>query len=170
VISRSYARVRELLCAARMRTSPSRALAVAAALAGCGYEPSSFSFVARPAEATRATIGCLDLAITPQSPLASAHAVLAYEFGNRCDHPAVIDLGTATVVGHDAAGQVHPLVPHDPDGEIRPAWLDGRSRGRERIAYPSGIALSDICVDAAGIVREVPARWLCVVAGEGAGS
>jgi hypothetical protein len=150
-----------------MRIANSRSLAVAVALVGCGYEPSSFSFVARPAEATRATVGCLDLAITLESPLAFArHPVLAYEFGNRCDHPAIVDLDTV-VVGYDTRGRLHTLQPYDPAREIRPALLDGRTRGRERIAYPTGIALIDVCIDAAAIIRENPAQWVCVSAGAG---
>jgi hypothetical protein len=140
-----------------------RVVVAACALVGCAYEPSSFSFMTRPT-GTRATIGCLDLAIAPRAAVSpERHPVLAYEFGNRCDSPVVVDLASMPVVGRAADGQSYALAPYDPHGEIREAVLDGRSYGSERIAYPSSVELIDVCVDAAAIARQTPAQWLCVM-------
>lgn len=142
----------------------SRVVVAACALFGCAYEPSSFSFMNHSTGA-RATIGCLDLAISPRAPTSPArHTVLAYEFGNRCDVPVVVDLAAMSVVGRTAEGQTFTLSPYDPAREIRAALLDGRSYGTEQIAYPSQSALVDVCVDAAAIARRGPPRWLCVMA------
>jgi hypothetical protein len=141
----------------------SRCAVAAVVLAGCAYEPSTFTFMTRPSQGTRATIGCLDLAIS-SGPTAGV-PILAYEFGNRCDRSTVVDLGRARVVGYSATGAVYPLAPYDPRGEIRPALLDGRDRGRERIAYYTGVNVLDVCVDVAAIAGETPAQWLCLRTG-----
>lgn len=138
-------------------------MVAALVLGSCAYGPSSFSFMERPWAGTRTTIGCLDLALTPRERQApERHAVLAYEFGNRCDVPVTVDLSSARVVGRDSNGSEHLLAAFDPDLEIRPAVLDAYAQGRELIAYPSGVKLVDICVDAAALTHQAPAQWLCV--------
>ena len=142
-----------------------RSLAALAAclLTGCGYKPSSFSFHSQPVRGASATVGCIDLAITPHPEvLPDRSTVLAYEFGNRCDRPTVIDLSTAPVVGRAADGRMYSLAAYDPAREIRPAMLDGRDHGRELIAYPADVDLIDVCVDAAALVHQAPPQWLCV--------
>jgi hypothetical protein len=145
------------------RRDGARLVVAAVVLGGCAYAPSSFSFMDRPWAGTRATIGCLDLALTPRErAMPDRHAVLAYEFGNRCGVPVTVDLASARVIGRDSHGREYSLAAFDPDLEIRPAVLDGYAQGRELIAYPSGVTLVDICVDGAALTHQVPPSWLCV--------
>jgi hypothetical protein len=136
------------------------AIAVAAALsvAACAYEPGTFRFANRSPAETRATIGCLDLAVSarPAPP-----PIVAYAFGNRCDHPVVVDL-TARPIARAVDGAAYVLAAFDPDEELRPAQLDGRARGHEAIAYPTAVALAEVCVDAAAIASTTPPSWVCV--------
>ena len=88
-------------------------------------------------------------------------SVLAYAFGNRCDHPAVVDLARVSVLGRTVDGREVTLAAFDPRHELRAVALDGRSSGREAIAYPSTVPLAEVCVDAAAIAHESPERWLC---------
>ena len=70
-------------------------------LGGCAYQPGSFAHVARDFHGQRATVGCLDVAVERRTDVAVG-PVLAYQFANRCDHAATIDLGAAVVVGRSA--------------------------------------------------------------------
>lgn len=134
-------------------------------LAACAYEPGSFRFGTRTAEpagpppgpTSRTTIDCLDLAVSARA----APPVVAYAFGNRCDHPVVVDL-TARPIARAVDGAAYVLAAFDPDEELRPATLDGRARGHEAIAYPTAVALAEICVDAAAVASTTPPSWVCV--------
>ncbi|HEX7838157.1 MAG TPA: hypothetical protein VF469_11870 [Kofleriaceae bacterium] len=130
------------------------------ALVGCAYEPGSFSSSSQTFTGQRVTVGCLDLAIERRADLAIG-PVLAYQFANRCDHPTIVDLGAATVVGRDPQGTDTALRPYDPRGELQPTALDGRNVGTEALAYPAARAMPQICVDAAALARQGRPRWLC---------
>jgi hypothetical protein len=132
------------------------------ALAGCAYEPGSFHSISQPFSGHELTIGCIDIAIDRRADLPSGDAVVSYSFGNRCDHPAVVDLAKAKVFGRSDDGSRIDLVAYDPRHEIEALWLDGRAVGREAIAYPSESPLSEVCVDAASIAREGTVQWLCL--------
>jgi hypothetical protein len=135
-------------------------------LAGCGYQAGSFHAPGYAFGPARATIGCVDVAIERRTGLGepTKSAVLAYAFGNGCDHPAMVDLAAARVVGHDAHGQPVTLTAYDPDREIRAALLDGRTVGHEAIAYSAEVAVGDVCVDVAAIAHGEGERWMCVAA------
>lgn len=130
------------------------------ALVGCAYEPGSFSSPSQKFTGQRATVGCLDLSIERRADLAIG-PVLAYQFANRCDHPTIVDLGAATVVGRSRQGTDTALVPYDPRGELQPTALDGRNVGAEALAYPADRAMPQVCVDAAALVHQDRPRWLC---------
>jgi hypothetical protein len=134
-------------------------------LIGCGYQPGSFHAPGYTFGPARATIGCVDVAIERRTGVdgePSRSAVLAYAFGNGCDHPAMVDLGAARVVGHDAHGQPVTLTAYDPEREIRAAMLDGRTVGHEAIAYSAEVVVRDVCVDVAAIAHGDGERWMCV--------
>jgi hypothetical protein len=135
-------------------------IALAWVLAGCAYQPGSFTYSAHDFTGQRATVGCLDIAIERRAD-ASIGPVLDFQFANRCDHAAVVDLGAVAVVGHGPDGGEIALRPFDPRAELHPAALDGRSVGTEALAYPSARAVPQICADAAALVHASPPRWLC---------
>src|SRR5688572_558692 len=114
-----------------------RAAVLSVALIGCAYSPGSFSHFRQGFPGQRTTVGCLDVAIERRPDLIGGGTVLAYEFGNRCDRPAIVDLSRVTVVGRTYEGEQHELRAFDPSAEIRPLKLDGRLAGREAIAYPA---------------------------------
>jgi hypothetical protein len=131
-------------------------------LVACGYQAGSFQWPTYSFGPARATIGCVDLAIEQRAVAAGDNAVLSYAFGNGCDHPAIVDLAAARVIGRDAAGQPVALAPYDPERVIRAAMLDGRAAGREAIAYTASAEVHDVCVDVAAIAHGEGERWLCV--------
>ncbi len=142
-----------------------RAIVIAAGLAGCVYQPGSFTSASATFAGQQATLGCLDLALERKPDLPDGLAVVSYVFGNRCDHPAVVDLASVAVVGHTADGSRLELAAYDPHHEISVMRIDGRVVGREAIAYPSDAPLTDICVDAGMIAHASMAYWLCLAGG-----
>jgi hypothetical protein len=138
-----------------------RAAVLSVALTACAYSPGSFSHYRQDFPGQRTTVGCIDLSVERRPDLSTGGTVLAYEFGNRCDHPAPIDFGQVKVVARTYDGTDLSLAPYDPDWEIRPMRLDGRTTGAEAIAYPAEQRLAEVCVDAASLTHEAPARWLC---------
>lgn len=134
----------------------------ACVLSGCAYQPDSFSYFGDRFAGQRTTVGCLDISVERRREGVDGHTVLAYEFGNRCDRPAVVDLAKAGVVGRTTYGRDVKLVAFDPRAEIRATRLDGRAVGSEAIAYTGSVAVSRICVDAASITHMSPAVWLCL--------
>lgn len=134
-------------------------IALLCALVGCAYEPGSFHYT-QDFAGQRATVGCIDIAIERRADL-SMGPVLAYQFANRCDHQAVVDLGGVAVLGRNDQGIDVALRPFDPHGELHPAALDGRAVGAEALAYPSPQFVPQLCADVALIGHQQPARWLC---------
>jgi len=130
-------------------------------LASCAYQPSSFSSERDPFRGQRATADCLDVAVERQHAATAGATVLAYGFGNRCDRPVIVDLASANVIGRRTDGSSVVLRPYDPRREIKPLWLDGRSMGREALAYETGTDFVDICVDVGSIARAQVSPWLC---------
>ena len=125
-------------------------------IAGCAYRPGSFAWF----EGTRVSLGCLDLAVHRRQDMPIG-PVIEYQFGNRCDHAATVDLGALVVQGRAADGSEVELRPYDPEAEIHPVTLDGRAIGGEALAYPSEVAIAEVCVDVAPLVPAAPARWVC---------
>ncbi len=133
---------------------------VLASLAGCAYKPGTFAHANRVFPGTRATIGCLDIAIDRRVDMGKS-AVLEYHFGNRCDKPAMVDLAYVHVIGRTDDGAEHELAPYDPERALMAMPVDGRYAGGEALAYPSDQPLIQVCVDAASVAQRTPARWLC---------
>lgn len=135
--------------------------ALALAVAGCAYQPGSFVRDTQPFPGVHATISCLDIGIDRRPDLELGQAVLAYAFGNRCDHAAVVDLADVAVVARDAAGHAVALRAFDPRHQLEALPLDGRSTGEEAIAYFGVAPGADVCVDTASIAHESPPQWRC---------
>ena len=138
-------------------------VALVCALVGCAYQPGSFAHAQHDFVGQRVTIGCLDVAVERRADV-SIGPVLRYQFGNRCDHPALIDLGAARVIGRNPQGADVALRPYDPRREIRPAEIDGRGVGAEALAYASDRPMLEVCADAAALAHASPPRWLCFAA------
>jgi hypothetical protein len=130
------------------------------ALVGCAYRPGTFATVGSTFPGQRATVGCLDIAVERRTDLTWG-AVVGYQFANRCDRPAPVDLAHAVVVGRTVDGIEVDLAPYDPEHELAALDLDGRTVGREAIAYASEVALAEVCIDAASVARGDQAQWLC---------
>lgn len=140
-------------------------VAIGLTLAGCAYQAGSFRTAAHPFAGAHATVDCLDIAVERRADLATGDVVVSYAFGNRCNHPAVVDLADVAVVGRTDDGRSVTLAAFDPRHEIQSLQLDGRATGQEVIAYPSDAPLHDLCVDAASIAHVSPARWMCFPTG-----
>ena len=138
-----------------------RAAVLSVALVGCAYSPGSFSHFRQDFPGQRTTVGCIDLSVERRPDLTSGGTVLAYEFGNRCDHPAAIDFSQVKVLARTYDGKDLTLEAYDPDFQIMPLQLDGRATGAEAIAYPADERLAEVCVDVASLTHVTPARWLC---------
>lgn len=133
-----------------------------AILVGCAYRAGSFASWGHDFDGRRTTVGCIDLSIDRRADHFGA-PVLAYDFGNRCDQPVVIDLETTLVVAKTTQGDV-PMVPFDPDREIRSLPVDGRSVGAEAIEYRTAVEGANvlaICVDAGSVVGISTPDWQC---------
>lgn len=142
------------------RVAPLQRLLVGSlVVAGCAYQPDTFSYAREPFKGVYLSVQCLDLAISHRRE--SAHDVIAYQFGNRCDQPALVDLAAAHVTGDTGDGDVIDLYAFDPMREVRALLLDARAVGREAIEYPSGTPLQNVCVDAASVAHVTPPSWIC---------
>jgi hypothetical protein len=130
-------------------------------VAGCAYKAGSYGYMSNGFPGQRVTVGCLDLSVSRLADTADG-AVLQYQFGNRCDRAARVVLPVMTK-GRTSDGQEKALVAYDPDGEIVPRELDGRSFGSETIEYraESGDPVAEVCIDVARIVEITTPRWLC---------
>jgi len=138
-----------------------------AILAGCIYHPGSFEDpVGTSFPGTRATVGCLDVAVAAAKDDRATGPVIEYSFGNRCDHRVVVDLRGVRAVGRDATGQTRELRLFDPDAEVKPAELDALVAASEQLEYldRDGAALLSVCVDIGGVESDTPRReqWICV--------
>lgn len=136
-------------------------------LAGCAYQAGSFDSSLQRFKGQQATIDCLDVAIERRHDLADGAAVVGYAFGNRCDHPTVVDLAAVAVVGRTADGRQMELAAYDPRHEISTLRLDGRAVGREALAYPTDVPLAEVCIDAGTIAHGATAHWMCLSSQEG---
>lgn len=137
-----------------------RARVLVVLFASCGYQPGSFHSALQSFTGEHATVGCLDVSIERRRDLPNGDVVVAFAFGNRCDHPTLVDLAAAVVRGR-AAERTIDLAAIDPRREITVQQLDGRAVGNERIAYASEEAVHEVCVDAASIAHAEPAVWSC---------
>jgi hypothetical protein len=157
--------VSELLCGQSMSAGTRhldrchRFLIGSLLLASCAYKPNSFQAANMPFRGFYLSVDCLDLGIAHRKR--SDSDVIAYEFGNRCDKPVVVDLAAARVIGQTQDGEEVALYAFDPLREIRSMRIDARASGRESVEYPSNGKLERVCVDAAAIVHATQARWIC---------
>jgi hypothetical protein len=139
-----------------------RVLAATVLLAGCGYQSGSFDSPVRQFSGSLITVDCLDIAIDRRPDLPDGHAVVSYTFGNRCDHPVLIDLSQVAILGRDWEGKSFELAAYDPRHEIEALRIDGRAVGGEAIAYERDESPKQICIDAGGITHAPTAAWLCI--------
>ena len=141
--------------------STMRLLLPAVLFAGCiTYKPGAFASDGKVFVGERVTVGCLDLAIARRPDMQSM-AVLEFAFGNRCDKPEPVDLAYAKVIGRTADGTERRLIPYDPHSQLMSLRLDGRTSGREALAYAAEQPIVQICIDAASVAQRTPERWLC---------
>jgi hypothetical protein len=136
-------------------------------VAACGYRGGSFRGPDGPFPGERAAVGCLDVAVAPHADVDASGPVLAYEFGNRCDHPTTVDLAAVRVRARTVDGREIELAPYDPLGELRVAQLDARKTGREVIEYRAAVAgsIALACAELSGIEgRAGEPRAVCVTA------
>jgi len=139
-----------------------RVLAATLALAGCGYQSGSFESLEHPFLGNQITVDCLDMAIDRRADLPDGRAVVSYTFGNRCDHPVVVDLASVAVVGRNADGESATMAAYDPRHEIMALRIDARTVGGEAIAYTTDEPPAQICIDAATIARAPTTAWMCL--------
>jgi hypothetical protein len=118
-----------------MRSPSIVAIAAALASACTPYRAGSFTMAGEPFVGELTTAGCLDLAVAVARDPVATGPVVQYQFGNRCDRAATIDLGRVAVTGRTANGEEVAMVAYDPYAEIKPLPLDARTAGRERIEY-----------------------------------
>ena len=137
------------------------AAVLSVALTACAYSPGSFSHFRQDFPGQRKTVGCIDLSIERRPDLPGGGTVIAYEFGNRCDRPSTIDLQNVAVLARTYDGKDLRLEPFDPRAQLRPLKIDGRTAGREALAYPADERLAEVCVDAASVAGQAPSRWVC---------
>jgi hypothetical protein len=141
-------------------------LVIAAASAGaCGYRSGSFRGPSGAFAGEHVTVGCLDVGVSRHGGDAAVEgSAIAYEFGNRCDRPARVDLGAIVVTGRTASGKEVVMYPYDPDGELRAARLEARRVGREVIEYralePEPVVLA--CADVAPLAGAPGPQIVCV--------
>jgi hypothetical protein len=155
-------RVALLRAGALLASIAMRSVVLACALAACAYKPGSYSYLKQGFAGHRVTIGCLDLAIV-RRPDTPDGAVVEYQFGNRCEHPSPVVI-PVVATGRTPGGKDRELFAFDPNGEIRPLTIDGRSYGNETIEYRADddYGTVEICIDAAAIARETPTQRVCL--------
>ncbi len=130
-------------------------------LVGCGYRPGSFNSPLQKFSGSRTTAGCLDITVDRRHDLANGEVVVAFSFGNRCDHPTLVDLAAAVVTGRTTEDRKITLTASDPRGEIAPLRIDARAVGGEAIAYVADASLREVCIDAASIAHAESTAWTC---------
>jgi hypothetical protein len=102
------------------------------------------------------TVGCLEIRAerVADAAVPAGSAVLAFTFGNACDHPVRIALQNARVVAHRNAASgpsSEGLTLYDPATEVLTLSLDGRDQAREVLQFDSATrglpAPPTVCVD-----------------------
>lgn len=132
--------------------------------AACAYAPGSFVGRSGSFPGARATIGCLDVAVTPVRGPTQLGPVVQYTVGNRCDEVALIDFSAVRVCPASGVDLGPPMAPYDPKRELRPLRMEARTVITEQIEYRQAApsAGQAFCVDVARL--NGPAmqdRWLC---------
>src|SRR5580765_7004053 len=108
-----------------------RSAVVACALAACAYKPGSYAYMQQNFPGQRVGLSCLDVSMIRRADTPDG-VVIEYQFGNRCDHPSPVAIPTVTT-GRTPGGKDRELYAYDPNGEIHPLTIDGRSYGSETI-------------------------------------
>jgi len=131
-------------------------------LSGCAYQAGSFADRQGVSAGSRATFGCIDLAVS-RARDSEAGALIDYFVGNRCEQRVMVDLSHVRVVGRTDAGAEVALTAYDPRRELAPKLLAAQWTGRARIEYRGADTVASICVDL-GEVGGAPApeRWVCM--------
>lgn len=150
-------------------------VALAVLVGGCFYVPESFEFGASPFTGKRVKLPCLDVAVTLTDDARATSPVVQYNFGNRCAHDAIVDLGAVRAIGRYPDGTGHELHPYDPRHELRPLQIDGWWRSDEQIMYVAEagtVAPNVLCLDV-GAAERVAApqhHWVCLGASDDGGA
>jgi hypothetical protein len=143
-------------------TPPVRALALVFITAGCGYRAGSFVGSRGPFVGFASTVGCLDIAVSREAD-SDVGPVLAFDFGNRCSQPIVVDFEHARVEAVTADGRRIALDAYDPDGDIVEHTIDAQLPGHEAIAYASTEPVPQLCIYVATIAHVAGTDWRCLV-------
>jgi hypothetical protein len=139
-----------------------RSAVVACALAACAYKPGSYAYMKQTFPGQRVALSCLDVSMIRRADTPDG-VVIEYHFGNRCEHPSPVVI-PVVATGRTPGGQEREVFAYDPNGEIRPLTLDGRSYGNETIEYrpDDDYGTVELCIDVAAIARETPAKKVCL--------
>jgi len=144
-----------------LSSPPMRVFALGLAAAGCGYHAGSFAGPSGPFVGFASTVGCLDITVA-RKPDSDLGPVLAFDFGNRCARPIVVDFQHARVEAVTGDGRRIALAPYDPDGDIVAERLDAQLWGHEAIAYDAGEPAPQVCIDLATIAHVAGTQWKCL--------
>ena len=138
-----------------------RLLVIPVLAAACGYRAGSFVWGTNRFAGEPSTVGCLDIAVSRAAD-SDVGPVIAFDFGNRCSRPSVVDFEHARVEGVTADGRRVALAPYDPDGDIAEREIDAVFAGHEVIAYASAGPVVFVCIDLASIAHAPGESWRCV--------
>ncbi|MEZ4399807.1 MAG: hypothetical protein R3B06_07300 [Kofleriaceae bacterium] len=135
-------------------------------LAGCAtYSPGSFAVRGERFTGSPTTVGCLDLAVAGQRDPIARGPVVAFQFGNRCDHAVHVDLGAVRATGRTADGTRVAMAAFDPARALSAQKLEARRFGRQRLEYRSLRADADVievCLEVGAITERGQAALVCV--------
>jgi len=134
-------------------------------VAACNYyAPGAFADDEGAFAGARATVGCIDVAVSLSYDRHGVGPVVGFDFGNRCSHEVLVDF-TSVRVFAERLGVRWQLQPYDPQSEIEPTYLDRAQVGHEKILYPERGAFDRVCVDLGAVGGDAAAkRWVCIAA------
>lgn len=135
-----------------------------AVIATAGCYGGSFSGAGAGFAGKRASFDCIDLAAAETEDDLAKSGVIAYSLGNRCAHPAMVDLGSIRAVGQFVDG-LRPVHAYDPGHELRPVHLAAWDAAEEHLWYVDDRerAPYSVCVDVGRLDADADKRerWMC---------
>jgi hypothetical protein len=124
------------------------------------YSPGELLSTPGGTRSTAGQVGCLDVAVHPiaTDEVGRSAAIVDIAFGERCGQPACLDLAGLRATSRQGDGRSLAMFVSDPREEIRPATLDARAGGHERLVLrpsrsgpdepgPPPGAWTQLCVD-----------------------
>ncbi len=134
----------------------------------CAYAPGSFSSYPSSFPGSRTTVGCLDVAVSLTGGTIQQGPVIYYTVGNRCDRVTIVDFSAVRARSAAGVSLGVPMMPFDPDRELRPLQMEARTVISELIEYRH-IAPTEghgLCVDVGRLNGpSLDERWLCQESG-----